>query len=97
MNSKDILSELLSYYKMKVDNDLCMPEEIESAKRVLMENLEIYGTIDDLSQFYGKSKDAVNSVIKRRMYVRPKRNVVLYPFHLFSRLVPDKWRIKDKK
>lgn len=94
MQGDKLLSEILSFYKYKVDNNLCTPEEIRDAEKVLLENMEVYGTIDDFSSFYGKSKDAVNSVIKRRMIVHPKRNVVLYPFHVFQKLVPDKWRKK---
>lgn len=67
MDGKQLLSEILSFYKYKVDNNLCTPAEIEAASKVLQENMEIYGTIDDFARFYGKSKDAVNGVIKRRM------------------------------
>ena len=91
MQGDKTLSEILGYYKYKVDNNLCTPEEIESATRVLQENMEMNGTIDDFAKFYGKSKDAVNSVIKRRMFQKPKRNVVLYPFHVFQKLVPKSW------
>ena len=94
MQGDKLLSEILGFYKYKVDNNLCTPEEIKNAEKVLMENMEVYGTIDDFSTFYGKSKDAVNSVIKRRMPVKPKRNVVLYPFHIFQKLIPEKWRKK---
>lgn len=92
MDGKKILSEILSYYKYKVDNNLCTPEEMDSARKVLQENMKVYGTLDDFASFYGKSKDAVSSVIKRRMIEKPKRNVVLYPFHVFRTLIPDSWR-----
>ena len=92
MDAKKLLSEILQYYKDKVDNNLCTMEEMESACKVLEENMEIYGTIGDFARFYGQSKDAVSSVIKRRMIDKPKRNVVLYRFHKFRRLVPEKWR-----
>ena len=88
----NILSEILGYYKYKVDNNLCTPEEIHNAEKVLMENLEIHGTVDDFARFYGKSREAVYSVIKRRMIQKPKRNVVLYPFHAFIKLIPNGWR-----
>lgn len=94
MDAKKLLSEILQYYKDKVDNNLCTMEEMESACKVLEENMEIYGTIGDFARFYGQSKDAVSSVIKRRMIDKPKRNVVLYRFHKFRRLVPEKWRRK---
>ena len=94
MQGDKLLSEILGLYKYKVDNNLCTPEEIKNAEKVLVENMEVYGTINDFAEFYGKSKDAVNSVIKRRMVQKPKRNVVLYPFHVFHKLIPDKWRKK---
>ena len=94
MDAKRLLSEILAYYKDKVDNNLCTMEEMESACKVLEENMEVYGTIGDFARFYGQSKDAVSSVIKRRMIDKPKRNVVLYRFHKFRRLVPEKWRRK---
>ena len=94
MDTKKLLSEILQYYKDKVDNNLCTMEEMESACKVLEENMEIYGTIGDFARFYGQSKDAVSSVIKRRMIDKPKRNVVLYRFHKFRRLIPEKWHRK---
>lgn len=95
MDAKEYLSEIFSFYKYKIDNNLCTTEELENAARVIQENMEIDATLDDLSNFYGKSKDAVKSVIKRRMFDKPKRNVVLYPFHKFQKLVPDSWRKKS--
>ena len=92
MDAKKILSEILSYYQYKIDHNLCTPEELDSATKVLQENMKIYGTIDDFAKFYGKSKDAVSSVIKRRMIEKPKRNVVLYPFHVFQKILPPSWR-----
>ena len=50
---KNNLSEIIGYIKYKVDNDLCTPEEIESVSRMAMENLELYGTIEDMAKFYG--------------------------------------------
>lgn len=95
MGSKEVLSEILSYYKYKVDNNLCTMEEMESAKKALEENMEIYGTIDDIADFYGKTPGNVRVAINRKMFAKPKRKV-LYPFHEFIKIVSDKWR-KDKK
>lgn len=94
MDAKRLLSEILDFYKYKVDNNLCTMEELDSVTKVLEENMNIHGTIGDFAEFYGKSKDAVNSVIKRRMVQKPKRNVVLYPFHIFAKLIPSSWRAK---
>lgn len=92
MQGDRLLSEILGFYKYKVDNNLCTAEEIRNAEKALMENMEIHGTVGDFAEYYGKSKEAVYSVIKRRMVQKPKRNVVLYPFHAFIKLIPNGWR-----
>lgn len=95
MNATDELIEILEFYILKLKKGGCTMQEIESAKRTLVENMEIDGTVNDFCEFYGKSRDAVNSVIKRRMLAKPKRNVVLYPFHLFRKICPRDWHVKD--
>lgn len=91
MDAKKLLSEILDYYKYKVDNNLCTPSEIESASRVLQENMEMYGTISDFAKFYGVSEGNVRSTINRKLIAKPKRKV-LYPFHKFVKIVPERWR-----
>lgn len=93
MDAKQILSEMLDYYKYKVDNDLCTMAEIESAQKALMENMQIYGTIEDLANFYGTSPGNVRATISRKLTARPIRRV-FYPFHKFMKIVPTKWRKK---
>ncbi len=93
MDAKQILSEMLAYYKYKVDNDLCTMAEIESAQKALTENMEIYGTIDDLAKFYGTSPGNIRATISRKLIAKPIRRV-FYPFHRFLKIVPSKWRKK---
>lgn len=92
MTSNKILAEILDFYKFKIEHNACTIEEMNDAMKVFEDHMNINGTIGDFSEFYGQSTDAVKSVIKRRMVEKPKRNVVLYPFHAFRKLVPDKWR-----
>lgn len=96
MDGKNILSEMLSFYKYKVDNNLCTPEEIESASRVLQENMEMYGTIKDFAKFYDTTESHVRATIARKLLAKPKR-VVLYPFHKFLKIVPKKMRERNKE
>ena len=91
MDSKGILSEILAFYKYKVDNNLCTPEEIDSAAKVLQENMEMYGSIADFAKFYGVPEHNVRSTIYRKLASKPIRKV-LYPFHKFRKIVPDSWR-----
>ena len=88
---KKQISEILGYIKYKVDNDLCTPEEIESVSRMAMENLELYGTIEDLAKFYGVPESKVRNTINRKMIEKPKRRVY-YRFLSFLKIVPEKWR-----
>lgn len=92
MDCKKILIEILQYYQKKVDEDMCTMEEISAVTKILEENLKVYGTLDDLSEFYGKSKDAVSGVIKRNLLAKPKKNITLYPFHAFQKVIPKSWR-----
>lgn len=95
MSGDQELSEFLGFLKYKVDNNLCLPDEIDSAKKALMENMTIYGTVDNFAEFFGKSKDAVNGIIKRNVLERPRRNVVLHSFQAFLKRVPKSWRKKS--
>lgn len=95
MDAKDILKEIFRFWEYKLDNNLCTPEEIESAKNLLMDNMEIYGSISDFAKFYNVSEGNVRSTINRKLLAKPKR-VLLYPFHMFSKIVPEKWHKKSQ-
>ena len=93
MQGDKLLSEILGYYKYKVDNNLCTPEEIKDAEKVLVENMEVYGSIKDFAEFYGVSEGNVRTTINRKLFAKPKR-IVLYPFQKFLKIVPERWRKK---
>ena len=92
MDSKNYLSEILAYYKYKVDNNLCTMDEMNSTIKAIESNMDIYGTADDFANFYGKSKDAVNGIIKRNVIEKPRRNIVLHSFKAFIKRIPQSWR-----
>lgn len=90
MNAKSILSEILDYYKKKVDNNLCTMEEMESVLKAIESNMEVYGTIEDFSKFYNTTEGNIRTTINRKLIAKPKRRV-MYPFHKFLKIVPSKW------
>lgn len=92
MDAKKYLIGVLEFYIDRIKSNTCTMSEIESAARTITENMEVYGTISDLAKFYGKSENAVKMQINHKMIDKPKRNVVLYPFQKFHKLVSDKWR-----
>lgn len=93
-SSKRILLEFIDFIRFKVENDTFTMGEMQSIARAIIGNADISATVDELSSFYGKSKDAVNGVIKRKMIQKPRRNVVLYSLSAFRKIIPDKWSHK---
>ena len=55
------------------------------------ENLNLYGTIEDLAKYYGVPESKVRNTINRKMIEKPKRRVY-YRFLSFRKIVPKKWR-----
>ena len=93
MDANKLLSEILGYYKHKVDHNLCTMEEMNDALKALESNMTVQGTISDFARFYDVPETTVRTNIFRKMFAKPKRKV-LYPFHEFIKIVPDKWRSK---
>ena len=69
----------------------CTQEEIESVSRMVQENLELHGTIEDIARFYDVPESKVRNTINRKMVEKPKRRVY-YRFLSFMKIVPEKWR-----
>ena len=95
MDAKSTLSEILGYYKYKVENNLCTMEEIESATKALEGNLEIYGTTEDMANYFGVPNSNVRNVISRKVFDKPKRRVY-YRFLAILKAAPTKWLNKNK-
>ena len=89
---KKELRAILRYYDQRLDS--CTMQEVRSVYRTLVQNMEIEGTITDFAEFYGVSEGNVRSTINRKLAAKPKRKV-FYPFHKFSKIVPEKWKKKD--
>ena len=93
MDASKILSDILGYYKYKVDNNLCTMDEMNGALHALEENMEVNGTISDFAKFYEQPESNIRATIARKLLAKPKRKV-LYPFGAFAKIVPEKWRKK---
>lgn len=91
----DLIIEVLELFIRKLKRGECTREQVKSAYTAITENMDIFASADELAEMYGKSRDAVHSVIKRRMIQKPRRNITLYSFKAFRKLVPPSWRRKD--
>lgn len=93
----EIMIDTLRFWIKKIKRGDCTREQ----KKALVDAFDsvggALGTVDEIADFYGKSKDAVNSVIKRRYVGKPKRNVVLYSFSKFRKICPPSWRVGGDK
>ena len=93
----EILVTTLRFWIKKIRRGDCTREQRQAVLNALDTNADILATIDELADFYGKSKDAVNSVIKRSYMGKPRRNIVMYSFSKFRDAVPKSWRENTDK
>lgn len=88
---EEMLIDTLLFWIRKIKRGGCTREQQKAVLDAIDMNSDIKATIGELADFYGKSKDAVNSVIKRNYMGKPKRNVVLYSFSKFRKAAPKGW------
>ena len=88
---KGIVLEFLDYLRYKVENGKLTMRETESMAKTLESGLDLQGTVEDFSRFYGQSRTNVSSVINRRLFIKPVRRVY-YSFHAFRKVVPERWK-----
>lgn len=84
--------EILELFIQKLKRNDCTQEQLNAAFKAVSENLNVYATANEIAEHYGKSTDAVHGVIKRRMIAKPRRNITLYSFKAFQKIVPSSWR-----
>lgn len=88
---EDFIIEVLDLFKSKMKRGDCTKEQTDAVYRIIAENLDIFATADEIAGHYGKSRDAVHSVIKNKMFQKPRRNITLYNFKAFRRVIPSSW------
>ena len=93
----ELLITTLRFWIRKIKRGECTREQQKAILDAIDSVGEVYGTIDEIAEFYGKSKDAVNGVIKRNYMGKPRRNIVLYSFSKFKAAAPRSWRVKGDK
>ena len=91
-----MLIATLKFWIKKIKRGDCTREQQKAILDAIDSVGEVDGTIEEIAEFYGKSKDAVNGVIKRRYVGKPKRNVVLYSFSKFRKIAPASWTRKNE-
>lgn len=91
---EEFVVEVLELMATKIKNGDCTKQQADAIYNVTSENLSLWATADEMANHFGKTKDAVHSVIKNKMLAKPKRNITLYDFKEFCRKIPSSWRKK---
>lgn len=92
MENEDFVIEVLELMISKLKRGDCTKQQYDALTHVAAENLPLFATADEIADHFGKSRDAVHSVIKNKMFSKPKRNITLYNFKEFCKRVPSSWR-----
>lgn len=93
LDTKSYLIEILEFYIYKLKKNSCTMQEMNGAIHALEQNMEINGTIQDFANFYGEPESNIRTIIARKLIAKPKRQL-LYPFHKFAKIIPERWRKK---
>lgn len=65
---EEFIIEVLDLFKSKLKNKKCTKQQTDAVYKVMTENMDIFATADEIAQHYGKSRDAVHSVIKNKVW-----------------------------
>lgn len=93
---KQFVLDIIDYIRGEVVNDKCTPEQLQKIADFGKNELHVQGTIEEIADFYGQSRNNVSNVLSRRPIPRNKRpqRRVLYDFGWFATLVPKSWHKK---
>lgn len=88
---KNVLLEIIDFYRYKIVNDKCTSEDMKAAFELLRDNAVSEATIKDIADFYGQSESNVRNIVSRKVASKPKR-AVLYNFIDVTKIIPKSWR-----
>lgn len=87
---KDVLLGVLNKWKQDLVNGRCTLQQMRSLLNIVVENVDMDASLDEIADHFGQSKNNVSNVIARRYIGRPKRKV-LYPLQKIIQIVPQSW------
>lgn len=93
---KDVVLEVLDFIRDQYKRGDCTKRQTDAIYDAALNIVDAYATSDELAKHFGKSVEAVHGVIKRRMLEKPKKNITLYSFRAFRKIVPNSWLRKKQ-
>lgn len=96
---KKFVLDIIDFIRGEVEDDRCTPEQLQRIADFGKNELGAKGTLDDIAEFYGQSRNNVSNVISRRPIPKDKKpqRRVLYDFGWVASIVPESWRRKRKQ
>ena len=91
MEEKEFILEALDLISSKIKRGDCTKQQSDAVYELTLNILDVGATSEELAHHFGKSVEAVHGVIRRRMTVKPKKNITLYSFRAFRKIVPKSW------
>ena len=70
-NIKKVLLAALDFFREHVENDACSLDEMRSMLEVIVSDIRVMASADELSEFFGQSASNVRNVLSRRIRPRP--------------------------
>lgn len=93
----EMLITTLKFFIKKIRRGDCTMEQTRAILEAIDSNCEIYGTADEIADFYHVPKQAVYDLMKRKYVGKPKRNIAMYSFSKIRDKVPKSWNEKRKE
>ena len=87
---KDVLLGVVRKWEHDLLHGRCTPTHMRSLFNLVVENVDMDASLDEIAEHFNQSKSNVSNVIARRYIGRPKRKV-LYPFQKILKIVPESW------
>lgn len=87
---KNILLNIIRRWEHDLINNRCTPTQMKSLCSLLINNVDMDASLDEIADHFGQSKSNVSNIIARRFTGKPKRQV-LYPLQKIIKIVPRSW------
>lgn len=91
---KNLILDVLTIFKYKVQNNECTPEELKNISENVVTNLAVNATIEDIANAFGQSKTNVKAVMSQNQFQKdnPPKTKKFYNIINFSKIIPSSWR-----
>ena len=91
---KNLILDVLTIFKYKVQNNECTPEELKNISENVVTNLAVNATIEDIANAFGQSKTNVKAVMSRNQFQKdnPPKTKKFYNIINFSKIILSSWR-----